>query len=588
MSYRPTDEQQQVIDAFGAGLATLVVEAGAGCGKSSTLRMTAASAPTRKGVYVAYNKALADEAKGSMPASVMSRTAHSLAYGPVGSRFRHRLNGSRLPAREVARVLGIREPIRIGSDRVPLAPQQLARIVMDAVGRFCNTADSVPSRWHVRRVNGYTDAEHRQLAQAVEPWVVAAWDDLCAETGSLKYTHDCYLKQWQLSKPIIPADFILLDEAQDISPVMADIFGRQEHAQRIMVGDSAQAIYGWRGAVDALSRFQADQRLTLSQSFRFGTAIADEANKWLELLDAKLRLRGFDQVDSRLARLDTPDVILCRSNGEAVSQLMSALDDGRRACLVGGGTEIRRLAEAARDLQSGRGTAHPELFAFTSWAEVKEYAEQDAGGSDLRVIVRLVETWGPAAIISAVDRMSHEDRADLVISTAHKAKGREWDRVRIAEDFRSPAAGEDGDEPDLPGDDELMLAYVSVTRARRVLDRGSLAWVDDVTASTAAPGIGDLIEASSLGTPEAQALREQARADVAGVLTGMPAEQADWDGDELSAKCLRCGEHHAACACRLMPDRRTRSALEREAAARRMRADGADSSAILLAVHGVG
>ena len=73
-----------------------------------------------------------------------------------------------------------------------------------------------------------------------------------------------------------------------------------------------------------MSRFQADQRLCLSQSFRFGPAIAAEANKWLQLLDAPLRLRGFDRIPSTVGPIACPDAVLCRTNAEAVRQLLVA------------------------------------------------------------------------------------------------------------------------------------------------------------------------------------------------------------------------------------------------------------------------
>lgn len=40
-----------------------------------------------------------------------------------------------------------------------------------------------------------------------------------------------------------------------------------------MVGDSAQAIYQWRGARDIMTAFRGTA-LTLSQSFRFGPDLA--------------------------------------------------------------------------------------------------------------------------------------------------------------------------------------------------------------------------------------------------------------------------------------------------------------------------
>ncbi|GAA4439674.1 UvrD-helicase domain-containing protein [Phytohabitans houttuyneae] len=562
-SHRPTSEQEAVIAAFRVG-STLVVEAGAGCGKSTTLKMAARTRPSAKGIYVAYNRALVDEAKRSFPSSTWCKTAHGLAFGPVGKRFAHRLSGPRKPAREVARILKITEPVKV-SDTMPLvAPQQLARLVTAAVDRFCKSADPEPDRWHVARINGVQDSEMRVIRDVVVPLAREAWADLCSTTGELPYTHNCYLKLYQLSDPQLRCDYLLLDEAQDANPVMASIFEQQTDVQRVMVGDASQAINGWNGAVDAMSKFAADARLTLSQSFRFGPAIADEANKWLEILDAPLRLRGFEQIGSTIGPLAAPAAILCRTNAETVSQVMAAAKAGRRAALVGGGADIRRLAEAAIDLKNGRGTDHPELFMFSSWLEVQDYAEHDTSGSDLRVFVRLIDSHGADVVIDTVDRLVDESRADVVVSTAHKAKGREWPTVRVADDFREPKATEDDPEPEIVRED-AMLAYVTVTRGQEYLDRGGLAWVDRWVRSGVRPAfdaskstIGELIDASSLGTPEATAHREAGRQALSADLTGMLEEQADWDATgvdgaaravELPAPhCHRCGSGDN-CAC---------------------------------------
>jgi superfamily I DNA/RNA helicase len=45
----PTGEQQAAVDAFATG-ATVVIEAGAGTGKTSTLRLLAAARPQAKGL----------------------------------------------------------------------------------------------------------------------------------------------------------------------------------------------------------------------------------------------------------------------------------------------------------------------------------------------------------------------------------------------------------------------------------------------------------------------------------------------------------------------------------------------------------
>jgi len=101
----PTDEQAAIIDACTQGV-NVVVLAGAGSGKTATLVM-AAEAMRGRGLYVAYNKAIATEAKAKFPDSVTCATAHSLAYRAVGFRYRHRLNGPRVTAQQAAKTLEI-------------------------------------------------------------------------------------------------------------------------------------------------------------------------------------------------------------------------------------------------------------------------------------------------------------------------------------------------------------------------------------------------------------------------------------------------------------------------------------------------
>lgn len=123
-----------------------------------------------------------------------------------------------------------------------------------------------------------------------------------------------------------------------------------------MVGDSAQAIYQWRGAKDVMTGFDGTH-LTLSQSFRFGPDLAAEANRWLYLADAPIRLIGTPAVPTELGPVTQPDAVLCRTNVGAMAQVMPLMAAGYRVA----------LALAARDLKEGRRTHHPELILFPSW-----------------------------------------------------------------------------------------------------------------------------------------------------------------------------------------------------------------------------
>ncbi|WP_404871066.1 UvrD-helicase domain-containing protein (plasmid) [Kitasatospora griseola] len=477
----PTDEQHAIIDAcLGGG--DLVVEAGAGTGKTSTLRMVATALGSRRGLYIAFNKVTADEAGRSFPKNIDCRTAHSLAYRATSDGMKARLNGPRVPASRSAQILRILEPLRVNADLV-LTPETQARLALEALQQFCYSDDRLVGAHHVRPPKGLTDREERLLREAVLPYAQAAWKDVTSPRGQLHYAHDYYLKAWALTEPKLRADFVMLDEAQDSNPVVASLVQAQDHAQRIAVGDSNQAIYGWRGAVDALATWPARQRLQLTESWRFGPAVAAEANKWLTLLGSHMRLTGSGPA-TRVVNggLDKPEALLCRTNGEAMRQAMLALAADKRPALAGGSAAIKALAEAAITLQQGKGTSHPELMAFTTWDQVRQFVTQDKSAGELRTFVRLIDSHGAEDILKACGQLVNERGADVTISTAHKAKGREWDTVRVCDDFTEPKPDEQTGITPPPRREDMMLAYVTVTRARKTLDRSGLAWVDQYTA----------------------------------------------------------------------------------------------------------
>jgi hypothetical protein len=502
---QPTGEQQAVVDACTAGR-TVVIEAGAGTGKTTTLRMAAEAMTGRRGLYLAYNRSTATSARAAFPGQVDCVTAHSLAYRAVGWQYASRLGGraSRMPAWAVANQLGIGQPLPLG-DRLLLTPAHLARIALETVERYCYSADAVVSARHIPPVNGIDTASFAELTWRIVPYAERAWADIRQPGGSLPFRHDHYLKMWQLSTPHIGVDYLMFDEAQDANPVIVAVVQGQRDTQAIVVGDSCQAIYGWRGAVDALASWPADRRLHLSQSFRFGDAVAAEANKWLDVLDAPFRLSATPRIDSVVGAVISPRAIVCRTNAEALLQARAALDAGRRVALAGGGQEMRRLAQAALELQAAGRTNNVELAAFPSWHAVQAYVRTDAAGADLAASVRLIDKHGAIGVLRVISQLSEPGRAELTVSTAHRAKGLEWDSVLVASDFREPVRGLSSG-PGASGSGsvasrapwtsraEAMLAYVAVTRARAELDRSGLAWIDNY------PGRSPSIEAIAAGT----------------------------------------------------------------------------------------
>ena len=475
--YELTAEQQAAVSLFQTG-ESLAIEAGAGTGKTSTL-ISIGQSTERRGQYLAFNRSIVDEAKLKMPANVAASTAHSLAFRAVGKRFSHRLPPARMRGDQIARLLQI-DPltltIRTGetTEARRLSPGYLAGLVTKAIKTFCNTADAAPSVDHFPYIDGIDEPRNdkrgwdnnREVRRFLAPALQRAWADLTDPHGTLPYSHDCYLKLWERSEPVIPVEFILFDEAQDASPVMLSIV-LQQGCQVVWVGDSQQQIYDWRGAVNALATVGQGHKTYLTGSFRFGPAIANIANVILSRIDgAELRLSGLSPVPSTVAATSEPRAILTRTNAGAISLAIKQMHAGRKVHLMGGGKEIAAFCRAAKDLMADppRRTEHPELACFASWSEVEDYANVDPNGDELRLMVRLINEYSPEGILRVVDSSCPEGNADVVISTAHKAKGREWDSVQLGSDFTAPKGGGDISDP------ELRLLYVAATRAQVNLD----------------------------------------------------------------------------------------------------------------------
>ncbi|MFI2242520.1 UvrD-helicase domain-containing protein [Streptomyces chrestomyceticus] len=503
----PTDEQAHAVEVKRSG-AHYVLQAGAGTGKTTTLVLVA-QADRRPGGLLAFNRSVVDDAASRFPPNVRCRTPHSIAMRALAPRYGDRYEAPREPAWRAGERLGITRSMRARfGDRV-MTHKALSSAALGMVVRFCHSADTELLPGHLPHIRGLDPGYRDQVARFVLPYATRAWTDLQHPAGrKVRFDPNHALKIWAMTGPVIPGDFLLLDEAQDTNPVLEEVFNAQRsHAQLIMVGDSAQAIYGWRGARDVMKDFDG-QQLVLSQSFRFGPALAEEANRWLDATGSPVRLRGNPGLRTVIGPVEQPEAILCRTNAGTITEAFALLEENRKVALVGSAKPLEELARAAGELKAGRRTAHPELVLFQTWGELQEYAEEDPMGGDLLPLVDIVDTHGAEKVLKTVRQLTDEAHAEVALSTAHKAKGREWPSVRIADDFEPQATcdldatGQALPRPYTVGD--YRLAYVSVTRARQSLDRGGLQWIDRHPGLLASPGpardTGNVTEFPAPGT----------------------------------------------------------------------------------------
>jgi len=125
----------------------------------------------------------------------------------------------------------------------------------------------------------------------------------------------------------------------------------------------------------------------------------------------------------------------------------------------------------------------PTVKRFEDWHDVLRHAK---GGDDdpaavcvdkeLGAAVKFVEKHGfqtLAVLDLIISRSGDPGCAVASFSTAHRAKGLEWDHVTVLDDFPKIGSEMERDENGellLPDKQELNLLYVAVTRGRKWVD----------------------------------------------------------------------------------------------------------------------
>jgi F-box protein 18 (helicase) len=477
-----TEEQQKFVETD-AGV--LMLEALAGTGKTSSLVEFARHRPKARILYLTFNASMRDAALGRFPSNVKVMTTHGPAFRHVGSQYADA--GKLVPSLrpwDIIRALSLKE-----SGDVPEAMVQLYALrIKETLDNFMASADPEIAKNHLSG-NQFAQAEVRyldpdkMLKQAKRAWAIMK----DTSNKGLGMTHDGYLKLFQLGGYSLGGyDYVLLDEAQDSNPAALHIV-LQHNGRKVLVGDSNQAIYAFRGAIDAMKGVKADVRLPLQSSFRFGYEVEDIANHLLAINKSRIMLKGVggpSVVTNDKSVPITGITHVSRGNGYIFEKSFEAMLRGSKIGFLGGirGYRFDVLEDVYR-LYSGNEPKDAFLKSFTDYEELKLYAE-NADDRDLTRSSRLVEEYGIKipSMISNITANAEDDlsRADVVFTTAHKSKGAEFENVLIGDDYYTlpfndgPKKNRVNEilqkmEEDGRGQEEINISYVAVTRAIRKL-----------------------------------------------------------------------------------------------------------------------
>lgn len=243
-------------------------------------------------------------------------------------------------------------------------------------------------------------------------------------------------------------------------PFTGEVFSLEVEDDHTYFGDGILTHNCWRGAVNAMEKIECPER-ELTQSFRYGQAVADVGTA---IIGGDMLIKGFDKVDSKLDRVDTnkPYTILFRTNAALLQEAVSLLNEGKRVSAEVDSRDFIKLIDSAQALYEDnlKGVKHDSVVPYAAWNDLMDATDDEP---ELKRVAKIINEGMAAKFVSSLKLLEKKvDNADVILTTAHKSKGREFSQVILFSDFPAPG------EKDLSVEEHNLL-YVASTRAVNVL-----------------------------------------------------------------------------------------------------------------------
>lgn len=451
---RLTQEQIEIIEAVRDN-DLVKVEAVSGAGKTSTLIAVANEIQPKTGMYIAYNKAIADEAKTKFPEIIDCRTIHSLAY-------KYTMNKSRKIEH-----FGFRNITEDVEYDVKLE-------VVDAMEQFF-LSDSTEIAYLDQFGSEISEIAKRYINKMVENEVH------CTFSFILKFFH-LMLEQSMIEVPEV--DLLMLDEAGDTTGVTLEIFKLLPAKKKIMVGDPNQNIYSFMHTINGFELLKhVGVTKHLSQSFRVSDGIAKRVEKFVKgNFNKDMEFKG---IENKICPEINSCAYIARTNATLIRRMIILYKTRTPFNLTRAPTEIfnlplilmniskpdavimdkkyKHLKDDYRHYLRIRERMNDESFSFFKYL-MNEYPEDRA----LKSAINLLINYTYSEIYDVYKAAKEfKGRAVITVTSAHASKGLEFDEVYIEDDMNQCLPSEIETEEDLT---EYKLYYVACTRAKYFLN----------------------------------------------------------------------------------------------------------------------
>lgn len=456
--------QQDIFADIAKGEGNTQVDALAGTGKTSTICEGFYYVPGGKtSLMCAFNKSIQTELETRAPDGVTVLTLHSLGYRACRKAF------PRIGQPDKYKLDGYIEAEKGKDPETFDLRNNLAKAVSLCKGYLAERPEDIDPILDRHDVDTCGESREGFITSVLKVMNATKKDTNRVDFDDMIWFPNVH------SLPLDKHGMVFIDEAQDLNLAQINLALNSVRADGriISVGDEHQAIYGFRGAdsnaiQNIVDRMQS-KRMPLSVTYRCAKSIVELARTLVPALEAAPNAEEGTVShigEHKLEELVRPgDFILSRVNAPLIKWCLTLLKAHIPANIQG------------RDLGKGfvaliKKSKAKDVDGFLDW--LRDYREMEVdrmvkAKRDSSVVEDKVEclmtlcegTKCLADVKDNIDKLFHDgDEKDRVIlSSTHKAKGLERDRVFMLRDTYRPHKGTE----------EANLTYVAYTRAKKEL-----------------------------------------------------------------------------------------------------------------------
>ncbi len=491
-NFIPSEYQKEIFKFFSEGVGNVVINAKAGSSKTTTAIRALDYIPVDKSVlFLAFNKSIADELSQRIgdKKNVRARTFHSLGYSIVHSAYPNAELNQHKYKEYILRNLAEISDGQIAN----LSKEERERYRRNCVER---TDLSRYNKAQSEREIGEVAERYGIVCEANEVYGVKKileWGKTNLET--IDYTDMEWLPYELGLENREKYDWVIIDEAQDTSPVRQELFKKclKKGTRFAAIGDRDQTINTWCGsdarAFDNFLKESNTIQLDLPICYRCPKAVIKKLQTLVPDIQAKPdAIEGEVRYDVSQFEAKPGDMVLCRNSAPLSVLYSDYIQKNEKAYIKGSdvGDGLVKMIDSTKsdtlafDFSSDgvipilyKGLLKTLKKIMQTDGVSLENAIENEGFTRQYDAIKTIEILGNGTkdseyLISRIKKIfTKTDQEGICLSTVHKAKGLEADNVFIILPslMPSPLARKDWEI-----EAEHNIQYVAWSRARKTLN----------------------------------------------------------------------------------------------------------------------